>query len=156
MGFFPTPSYYNFNIGVSPHTLVSEGTFYASGSSDDWHPAINANLVGAAGASLGEVFATWMSTDPTAGVNVQLRASGDVGDFPSLAGGVTVFTSAFGLTNQTDGIGRHRTGDYAYIALYPATALGCSSANEIGVLEGETVGPAAGTWGTHVGIVKHC
>ena len=67
-----------------------------------------------------------------------------------------MFTSAFGLTNQTDASGIHRTGDYAYIATYPAAALGCSSPGEIGILEGETVGPAAGTWGTHVAIVKHC
>ena len=65
-------------------------------------------------------------------------------------------TSSIPLTNQTDSLGRHRTGDYAYIALYPAAALGCTNANEIGILTGETAGPAAGLWGTHVGIVKHC
>jgi hypothetical protein len=98
-----------------------------------------------------------MSTDPHNNVNVQLRAGGGIGDNPStLNGGVPVFTSPFGLTNQTDSNGIHRTGDYAYIATYPAAALGCINANELGILEGETVGPSAGTWGTHVGIVKHC
>jgi hypothetical protein len=97
-----------------------------------------------------------MSTDPPAGTNVQLRAGGGLGDSPASGiTGVPVFTSSFGLTNQTDSLNRHRTGDYAYIATYPAAALGCT-AGELGILEGETVGPSAGTWGTHIAIVKHC
>jgi hypothetical protein len=153
---FPAPAFYDFNIGVSPPVVQNTGYFFASGTSDDWHPAINANTVAApSGVSLGEIFTTWMSTDPPAGINIQLRAGGGLGDSPSGGPGVPVFTSSFGLTNQTDNIGRHRTGDYAYIATYPAAALGCG-AGELGILEGETVGPAAGTWGTHVGIVKHC
>jgi hypothetical protein len=153
---FSAPSWYNFNIGVSPPVLQGEGYFFASSSSYDWHPAINANTVGStASMPLGEIFTTWMSTDPNNNVNVQLRAAGGLGDGPSGGPGVPVFTSSFGLTNQTDNIGRHRTGDYAYIATYPGAALGCG-AGELGILEGETVGPGAGTWGTHVAIVKHC
>jgi hypothetical protein len=154
---FPAPAFYNFNIYTSPHTLVSEGDYFASSSSYDWHPAINANTVGAtASTPLGEIFTTWMSTDPTNNVNVQLRAGDGLGDNPASGiGGIPVYTSTIPLTNQTDSLGQHRTGDYAYIALYPAAALGCG-AGELGILEGETVGPAAGTWGTHVAIVKHC
>ena len=153
---YPGPAYYNFNIGVSPHTLVSEGTYFASSSSYDWHPAINANtLFPPAGTPLGGIFTTWMSTDPVAGTNVQLRAGGWIGD-SGFTYGIPIFTSPFGLTNQTDSNGVHRTGDYAYIATYPAAALGCLYPGELGILEGETVGPAAGTWGTHVAIVKHC
>jgi hypothetical protein len=157
-GSLPTPTYYNFNISVSPHTLVSEGAFWASATSHDWHPAINASTVGApSGTPLGEIFTTWMSTDSANNVNIQLRAGGGLGDSPPTGvTGIPVFTSSIGLTNQTDSLGRHRTGDYAYIALYPAAALGCTNANEIGILTGETAGPAAGLWGTHVGIVKHC
>src|SRR5439155_23576931 len=60
----PVPAWYNFDISASPHTLVSEGVFLASLTSYDWHPAINANTVGApSGTPLGEVFVTWMSTD---------------------------------------------------------------------------------------------
>jgi hypothetical protein len=155
-GGFAFPDWYNFNIGAIPHFLVGEGYFNASSSSYDWHPAINANTVGAtAGTPLGEVFATWMSTDPTHGVNVQLRAAGGIGDNPGFGLGIPVYTSTIPLTNQTDANGIHRTGNYSYIALYPAAALGCQ-ANEIGILTGETSGPAAGTWGTHIGIVKHC
>src|SRR5438552_1665541 len=149
LGSFPSPAYYNFETDVSPHTLVSSEYFYGSTSSYDWHPAINANTVGApSGTPLGEIFTTWMSTDPDHNVNVQLRAAGGIGDSPaSGATGIPVFTSAFGLTNQTDINGTHRTGDYAYIATYPAAALGCTKASEIGILQGETSGPAAGTWG---------
>jgi hypothetical protein len=154
------PAWYNFNIGVSPHTLVAEAFWIASYTSYDWHPSINANTVAAtAGTPLGEVFGTWMSTDVTAGVNVQLRAVGWIGDNPGpgqLAFGIPVYTSTIPLTNQTDANGIHRTGNYSYIALYPAAALGCASPGEIGILDGETSGPAAGNWGTHIGIVKHC
>jgi hypothetical protein len=151
---YPSPSWYNFNIGASPPVLLGEGYFFASPTSYDWHPAINANRVAApAGTPLGEIFTTWMSTDTT--VNVQLRAGGGLGDSPSSGSGIPVFTSSFGLTNQTDLNGTHRTGDYAYIATYPAAALGCG-ATELGILEGETVGPSAGLWGTHIAIVKHC
>jgi hypothetical protein len=152
-GPFAIPAYYNFNIGVSPHTFVSDGDFFASATSYDWHPSIVANTVAApSGTPLGEVFVTWMSTDTT--TNVQLRAGGWIGD-SGFTTGVPVFTSSIPLTGQTDSIGRHRTGDYSYITTYPAAALGCL-ADEVGVLEGETSGPAAGLWGTHVGVVKHC
>ncbi len=152
-GPFAIPAYYNFNIGVSPHTFVSDGDFFASGTSFDWHPSIVANTVAApSGTPLGEVFVTWMSTDTS--TNVQLRAGGWLGD-SGFTTGVPVFTSSIPLTGQTDSIGRHRTGDYSYITTYPAAALGCL-ADEVGILEGETSGPAAGLWGTHVGIVKHC
>ena len=150
---FPIPAYYNFNIGVSPHTFVADGDFFASGTSYGWHPSIVANTVAApSGTPLGEVFVTWMSTDTT--TNVQLRAGGWIGD-SGFTTGVPVFTSSIPLTNQTDSIGRHRTGDYSYITTYPAAVFGCQ-AGEIGILEGETSGPAAGLWGTHVGIVKRC
>jgi hypothetical protein len=150
---FPIPAYYNFDIGVSPHIFVADGDFFASGTSYDWHPSIVANTVAApSGTPLGEVFVTWMSTDTT--TNVQLRAGGWIGD-SGFTTGVPVFTSSIPLTNQTDSIGRHRTGDYSYITTYPAAVFGCQ-AGEIGILEGETSGPAAGLWGTHVGIVKHC
>jgi hypothetical protein len=83
-GNFAVPCWYNFNIGVSPHTLVSASCFYASLTSFDWHPSINANTLGStASTPLGEIFATWMSTDPAANVNVQLRAGGGIGDSPS-------------------------------------------------------------------------
>src|SRR5207244_12188429 len=105
----------------------------------------------------GQVFTPWVSTDPDHNVNVQLRAGGGFADSPaSGVTGIPVFTSALGLTNQTDSHGIHRTGDYAYIATYPAAALGCTNANEIGILTGETSGPSTGLWGSHIGIVKHC
>jgi hypothetical protein len=154
-GLFPAPAWYNFNISANPHTLVSSNVWYASNSSYDWHPSINANRVGGTG-SLGEIFTTWMSTDVQNNVNVQLRAGGGVGDSPPTGvTGVPVYTSPLPLTNQTDSKGIHRTGDYSYIALYPAAALGCS-AHEIGILTGEAAAGTAGQWSTRIGIVKHC
>jgi hypothetical protein len=156
-GIFPAPAWYNFNIGVSPHTLVSSNVWYASNTSYDWHPSINANQIAApSGTPLGEIFTTWMSTDVQNNVNVQLRAGGGIGDNPATGvTGVPVYTSPQPLTGQTDSKGIHRTGDYSYVALYPAAALGCQ-AGEIGILTGETAAGTAGLWGTRVGIVKHC
>jgi hypothetical protein len=155
-GLFPAPAWYNFDISVSPHTLVSSNFWYASNSSYDWHPSINANTVGRTSGSFGETFGTWMSTDPNGNVNVQLRAIGGTGDNAGVGpGGVAVYTSPLPLTGQTDSKGVHRTGDYSYIALYPAAALGCG-ANEVGILTGETAAGTAGLWSTRIGIVKHC
>ena len=88
-----------------------------------------------------------MSVDATNNVNVQLRAIGGAGDDAGSTGGIPVYTSPRALTGQTDANGIHRSGDYSYIALYPAAALGCTSANEIGILTGETAGPSLGLWG---------
>jgi hypothetical protein len=156
-GLFPAAAWYNFNIGVSPHTLVSSNVWYASNTSYDWHPAINANMVAApSGTPLGEIFTTWMSTDVQNNINVQLRAGGGLGDSPATGvTGVPVFTSPLPLTGQTDSKGIHRSGDYSYIALYPAAALGCQ-AGEVGILTGEAAAGTAGQWSTRIGIVKHC
>jgi len=127
----------------------------ASPSSSDWHPSINANTVGAGARPIGETFGTWMSVDAVNNVNVQLRAVGGTGD-NATGPQIIVYTSPRALTGQTDSNGIHRSGDYSYIALYPAAALGCTQPNEIGILTGETAGPSLGLWGTRVGIVKHC
>jgi len=157
-GGFPLPAYYTFNIGVSPHALVSDGVFFASGTSFDWHLSIVANTVAVpSGTPLGEVFVTWMSTDPNHNVNLQLRAGGWIGDGPggTATNGIPVFTSPLPLTNQTDASGVHRSGDYTYVTTYPAAALGCH-ADEVGILTGETASATAGLWSTRGGIVKHC
>jgi hypothetical protein len=104
---------------------------------------------------LGEVFVTWMSTDPTNNVKLQLRAGGGLGDNPHLGAGVAVFTSPLSLTNQTDANGIHRSGDYTSITTYPAAALGCK-ADEVGILTGEVTANNSALWSTRVGIVKHC
>jgi hypothetical protein len=153
---FAAPAWFDFNIGASPFTLANAGFWAASGASSDWHPSINANTVGASFSSpLGEIFGTWMSTNVPGNVNLQLRAIGGTGDNVGTGPGIPVFTSPLPLTGQTDSKGIHRSGDYSYIAVYPAAALGCQ-AGEIGILEGETAAGTAGLWGTRIGIVKHC
>jgi hypothetical protein len=149
-----TPLWLDFDIQASPHVLVNGNGWFASPTSSDWHPSINVNNV--TGYPLGETFGTWMSVDATNNVNVQLRAIGATGDDVGSGAGIPVYTSPRALTGQTDSNGVHRTGDYSYIALYPAAALGCGNASEIGILMGETAGPSLGLWGTRIGIVKHC
>ena len=41
-----TPWWYDFNIGVIPHTLRASYGWKVSNTSSDWHPSINANTVG--------------------------------------------------------------------------------------------------------------
>jgi hypothetical protein len=155
-GGFPLPAFYTFDIAATPHTLVAENIWFASATSFDWHPSIVANEVAVpTGSVLGEVFVTWMSTDPNHNVNLQLRAAGGLGDNPSFGNGIPVFTSTQPLTNQTDAAGIHRSGDYTYVTTYPAAALGCQ-ADEVGILTGESAAGTAGLWSSRVGIVKHC
>jgi hypothetical protein len=149
-----TPFWLDITIGTSFHYLAASGSWAASPTSSGWRASLNANTVG--GSPLGETFGTWMSVDATGNVNVQLRAIGATGEDVGSGAGIPVYTSPRALTGQTDSNGIHRTGDYSYIALYPAAALGCTSANEIGILTGETAGPSLGLWGTRIGIVKHC
>jgi hypothetical protein len=151
---FATPTWLDIDVGASFKTVVNQGVWAASATSSGWHPSVNANAVG--NYPLGETFGTWMSVDATNNINLQLRAIGATGDDVGSGAGITVYTSPRALTGQTDSNGIHRSGDYSYIALYPAAALGCSNAGEIGILEGETAGPSLGLWGTHIGIVKHC
>jgi hypothetical protein len=152
----PAPAFYTFDIGATPHTLVAEGFWFTTASSNDWHPSIVANQVlRPTGSVLGEVFVTWMSTDPANNVKLQLRAGGAVGDNPHLGAGVAVFTSPLSLTNQTDAAGIHRSGGYTSITTYPAAALGCK-ADEVGILTGEVTAQNSALWSTRVGIVKHC
>src|SRR5207247_410413 len=109
----PTPAFFTFDIGATPHTLIGTREFFAGIHSNDWHPSIVANTVAVpSGSVLGEVFVTWMSTDPTHSTNLQLRAGGGLGDNPSIGSGIPVFTSPLPLTNQTDANGVHRSGDY--------------------------------------------
>jgi hypothetical protein len=147
VGGFARAAFYSLDI-ASPPTLVANRAVFASATSYDWHPSIVAN----GGSYNGNVFITWMSTDPSNNVNLQLRANGWFGDDPGgpVAGGTTVFTSPRPLTG-TGGL----NGYYSSVTTYPAAALGCQ-ADGIGVLVGETAGPTAGNWYTHIGIVKHC
>jgi hypothetical protein len=62
-GHFPAVAWYNFNVGATPHTLVASRFLFAAQTSFDWHPSINANGIGSTDNPLGEVFATWMSTN---------------------------------------------------------------------------------------------
>jgi hypothetical protein len=150
-----TPRWYEFNTSNS--TLVSNGEWFASGSSTDWHPSIVVNGVGATRSNpTGEAFGTWMSVDSSNHLNLQLRAIGGNGNLDSAGVGAGIAigpASSTALTGQTFQ-GRNRSGDYSYISLYPATAGGCA-ANEWALLEGE-VAFNLNNWGTRVAIVRHC
>ena len=146
-----TPRWYEFNTGNS--TLVANNIWFSSTSSSDWHPSMIVNGVGATGSSpTGETFGTWMSADAPNNVNLRLHAIG--GSFDNAGSGSGIFVgpaSSQPLTNQT--FEGNRSGDFSYIALWPAAEGGCQ-ANEFAILEGEV---SLGTnWGTRVAAVRHC
>jgi hypothetical protein len=146
-----TPRWYEFNTATN--ALVGSNIWFVSGTSSDFHPSIVVNGVGATAASpTGETFGTWMSIDAAQNRNIQLRAIGGSFDNAGSGGGIAIGpASTLPLTNQT--FNGNRSGDYSYIALYPAPVGSCA-ANEFAILEGEI---SLGTiWGTRIAIVKHC
>jgi hypothetical protein len=149
----------NGNFGGAP-SLVASSIWFATGSSSDWHPSIVVNSVPsgcASGVPTGETFGTWMSTDVPNTTFLNLRAIGSTCDSAGVGAGIVVLGSTAPLTGQTDNIGRNRSGDYSYISLYPAPALGCTNANELGILEGEvTLNSSPSNWAAGIAVVKHC
>ena len=146
-----TPRWYEFKTSNS--TLVSNGVWFSTLTSSDFHPSIVVNNVGATSTSpTGETFGTWMSIDATNHVNIQLHAIGGSFDSAGSGAGIAVGpASSLPLTNQT--FNGNRSGDYSYISLFPGS-FGSCAANELAILEGEI---SLGTiWGTRIGIVKHC
>jgi hypothetical protein len=152
-----TPQWYEIfgNSGGTP-TLVGSSIWFATGTSSDWHPSIVVNSVGSSSSCpTGETFGTWMSTDVPNNTFLNLRAIGSTCDSAGFGGGVAVLGSTAPLTGQFDGT-RNRSGDFSYISLYPAPALGCV-ANELGILEGEvTLNSSPSNWASGIAVVKHC
>jgi hypothetical protein len=103
LGTFPTPKFYRINTATN--TLTSSGFFFASGSSDDWNASIAAN-------DSNQAIATWSSTDPTLGINAQIRVTSG----PSGAGTV-LFTSPTFYNPSIDN--PERWGDYSAVTIDP-------------------------------------
>jgi hypothetical protein len=117
---FPTPRWYQINTATS--SLVQSGSFFASGTSNDWNASITANF-------LGDVFVTWSSTDVFGrgggGLNAQVRVSGrNVGDPAGVIGpGTAEFTSPVAYQN-------FRWGDYSAVTLDPRNFRQAWAVNE--------------------------
>jgi hypothetical protein len=125
---FAAPKFYQINTAAN--SVVQNGFFFASGSSFDFNASLAAN-------SDNDVFLTWTSTDPPAGINAQVRFAGcDHNDGPAVPGsGTTTFTSPTSF-------GGGRWGDYSAVTIDPSNARQAWLVNEDVT--------ATGDWGSRV------
>jgi len=102
---FAAPKFYQINTAT--HSVLQKGFFFASGSSFDFNASIVAN-------GNNDIFLTWTSTDPPAGINAQVRFSGcDHNAGPAVPGsGTAAFTSPTWF-------GGGRWGDYSAVTVDP-------------------------------------
>ena len=134
------PRWYEFDTVTN--TVIQSGYFSRSATSYDFNASIRAN-------KRKDVFVTWSSTDPTNGINAEVRYaarlhSDPLGTIPSP--GYLLFGSAANLTgNGTD---TQRWGDYSAVSLDPADASGRTAwiVNERIV--------DTNTWGSRIGQIK--
>jgi hypothetical protein len=135
---FPAP--FTYRIDADTLTIEESCSFFASGTSFDFNPAIVAN-------GAGTLFVTWSSTNPTININAQVRMGGKLlGDACILGPGLLVNQSANPLTCNFDhNKGFQRWGDTSAITLDP-------SDNTIvyGVNEKVNAGPSPTTWKSYI------
>ncbi|MBI1744101.1 hypothetical protein HYR54_13690 [Candidatus Acetothermia bacterium] len=130
LGGLPTPKYYQ--IDTSANAILRTGTFFASQSSYDFNASVAAN-------SDNDVFFTWTSIDPNAGINAQVRFAGiDHNDNSEPGAGLDLFTSSTFFTGG-------RWGDYSAVTVDPLNSREAWFVNEDVVPNGD--------WGSRIGSV---
>jgi hypothetical protein len=125
---FAAPKFYQVNTATA--SIVQSGFFFASGSSFDFNASIAAN-------SDNDVFLTWTSTDPPAGIEPEVRFAGcDHNDGPAVPGaGTATFTSPTSF-------GGGRWGDYSAVTIDPMNTRQAWLVNEDVT--------AIGDWGSRI------
>src|SRR5262249_14654238 len=134
-GSFPRPQAYRVNADTA--TIEENCSFFLSGTSFDFNPAIVAN-------EAGTLFVTWSATDPPNTINAQVRMGGKLfGDSCSTLGaGTLVNQSGNPLTGNFDANqGVQRWGDTSAITLDPT-----DHTIVYGVNEKVQAGPNPTTW----------
>lgn len=146
IGSFPVPVYYE--LDTSGNTVLQQGSYFESGTSDDWNPSIGVNAVG-------DAFVSWSSTDATSSnsnvrhfprVRFSGRLAGD--DLNVIGAGSSLYNSPVALTGNTQG-GVQRWGDYSSAFIDPFSPSCRAGIFNEGVLN-------ASTWQVHYGIVGFC
>ena len=127
----PTSKFYEFNTATN--TIIQSGFVSASATSHDWNASIAANTTN-------DVYVVWSSTNPGAGVNVQIRYSGRRNADPAgvISSGSTLFTSPTYYTG-------FRWGDYSAVTLDPRNPLRAWIVNE--KVNGTSM------WGSRIGKI---
>ncbi|MDN3513061.1 MAG: hypothetical protein NG747_01520 [Candidatus Brocadia sp.] len=120
----PRPRFYEFNTVTD--TVIQSGIISASATSNDWNASIAAN-------ANNDVYVTWSSTDPNAGINAQVRFSGRLhtDSIGTISGGSALFTSFTFLTGNFDpNFDSQRWGDYSAVTVDPEDPLRAWIVNE--------------------------
>ena len=142
LGGFSAPRYYVISGLLSFSPAVSEtGLFFASGSSFDFNASIAAD-------SSGELAMTWSASDPTGGLNSEVRYVGRQAGDAAINGvaGASLINSGVCLTGNFDAnFGMQRWGDYSAVSVDPLGGKKFWVINE-DILD-------ANTWGTEFGVI---
>jgi hypothetical protein len=106
-----------YQIDWSTFTVVTDNTFFTSGTSADFNASIAAN-------DFNDVYVAWTSVDASAGTNAQVRISGRRNfDPPTIGAGTALFTSPTFLSGNFDpNFGCQRWGDYSAVSIDPGPA----------------------------------
>jgi hypothetical protein len=134
-----TPKYYEINTATN--SVIQSNFFFVSGTSSDFNASLVAN-------STNDMFVTWSSTDPSAGINAQVRFSTCNHTSASCAPGVglALFTSSNPLTADFDpNFGEQRWGDYSAITVDPSKSTNAWLVNE--------KVNSGGDWGSRIGKI---
>jgi len=133
LGSWPAIRWYR--IDTSAYTVNQSGTFYASGTSYDWNPHMTANGTYA--------WISWNSSNPSAGINAQIRYSGKLNAETYIDGGYAMFTSP--TYYGTSGV--QRWGDYSQVSLDPLNGASAFIINE--KINSTSI------WGTRIGQISY-
>ncbi|MCF6156638.1 MAG: hypothetical protein E3K36_15700 [Candidatus Brocadia sp.] len=117
----PKPRFYEFNTATD--TVIQSGIISASTTSNDWNASIAAN-------TNNDVYVTWSSTDPNAGINAQVRFSGRLHTDPinTISSGNVLSTSSTFYDPSTDN--PERWGDYSAVTVDPEDPMRAWIVNE--------------------------
>jgi hypothetical protein len=132
IGGFPTPVFYRLN--TLTNSVTQSGSYFASGSSDDFNASITANTAG-------DCFVTYTSTDATVGTNAQVRLSGKLNADSAIAAGPLGFTSPTFYNASSDTT--ERWGDYSAVTVDPTN-------KSIAWLVNEKVNSGGLLWGSRI------
>jgi hypothetical protein len=132
----PKPKFYEFNTATN--TVIQSGIISASATSNDWNASIAAN-------ANNDVYVTWSSTDPNAGINAQVRFSGRLHTDPigAISSGSVLFTSPAFYNPSSDN--PERWGDYSAVTVDPKDPLRAWIVNE--KIDSATI------WGSRIGEI---
>jgi hypothetical protein len=126
-----------YSIDTNVNAVNSTGVLSASATSSDFNASIGAN-------PNGDVFITWNSTDPAAGVNAQIRFSGKLASDSAISSGSVAFTSPTFYSTTTGAVARWSP--YSSVSVDPGNPSTAWIVNE--------KINAQNAWGSGIGLIS--